>query len=303
MRNDDALELLFWGVRGSIPSPGADTAMVGGNTSCLEVTGGGTRLILDAGSGLRALGEKLIAEKAHRQVTIFLSHVHWDHVMGLPFFTPLYVPGAEITIGAGPSSVPLRDVLKRQMSAPMFPVDFDGVGSKVTTIELPEQGAVDVGALRVTVAKLNHPDPVLAYRVSYGGRSIVYATDTEHREGEIDMTLVALARGADVLVYDAQYTPEEYAGTAGPSRKGWGHSTFEAGAAVARAAGVKTLALFHHDPTRSDEGVAAIVKRAREIFPNTVAAREGLSFSLEPSAGEGTRSRSPRKASAALGGL
>ncbi|NUO47565.1 MAG: MBL fold metallo-hydrolase [Polyangiaceae bacterium] len=299
MRNDDALELTFWGVRGSIPSPGADTAMVGGNTSCLEVTGGGTRLILDAGSGLRALGEKITRSCEHRSVTIFLSHVHWDHVMGLPFFTPLYMPGVEITIGAGPSGTPLREVLRRQMSAPMFPVDFDKIGSKVTTVELKEHGAADIGALRVTFAKLNHPDPVLAYRVSYGGRSIVYATDTEHREGEIDATLVALSRGADVLVYDAQYTPEEYAGKVGPSRKGWGHSTFEAGAAVARAAGVKTLALFHHDPTRSDEGVAEIVKRARAIFPHTVAAREGLSFSLEAQSG----GRVPNARSAVEGSL
>jgi phosphoribosyl 1,2-cyclic phosphodiesterase len=295
MRNDDALELTFWGVRGSIPSPGADTAIVGGNTSCLEVTGGGTRLILDAGSGLRALGEKLTRSCEHRNVTIFLSHVHWDHVMGLPFFTPLYMPGVEITVGAGPSGTPLRDVLRRQMSAPLFPVDFEKIGSKVTTVELKEHGSADIGALRVTFAKLNHPDPVLAYRVSYGGRSVVYATDTEHREGEIDATLVALSRGADVLVYDAQYTPEEYDGKVGPSKKGWGHSTFEAGAAVARAAGVKTLALFHHDPTRSDEGVADIVKRSRALFPHTVAAREGLSFSLE--------ARSPNVRSAVGGSL
>lgn len=281
MTNDDALEVKFWGVRGSIPSPGADTAIVGGNTSCVEVTGGGTRLVLDAGSGLRALGDALMAEGAHRSTVILLSHVHWDHVMGLPFFTPLYVGGSKITIAAGPTGVPLREVLKRQMSAPMFPVDFDGIGAEVSTLELPEEGSLDFGALRVTIAKLNHPDPVLAFRVSYGGRSVVYATDTEHREGEIDAALVHLCRGADALIYDAQYTPEEYEGKEGPSRRGWGHSTYAAGADVARAARVKTLALFHHDPRRTDEGVADILKRAREVFPNTVAAREGLTMRFE----------------------
>jgi phosphoribosyl 1,2-cyclic phosphodiesterase len=281
MTDTDALELRFWGVRGSIPSPGADTAVVGGNTSCVEVRGGGTRLILDAGSGIRALGDELVARKEHQRVHLFFSHVHWDHVMGLPFFTPLYVPGVEILVGAGPSGTPLREVLKRQMSAPMFPVDFDKVGARVTTTELPTTGAVEIGALRVDIAELHHPDPVLAFRVSYGGRSVVYATDTEHREGSIDQTLVELTRGADVLVYDAQYTPEEYAGEVGPSRRGWGHSTFAAGAEVARAARVKTLALFHHDPRRTDDGVADIVRRARELFPSTVAAREGLAMRFE----------------------
>ena len=281
VNEDDALEVRFWGVRGSIPSPGSDTAIVGGNTSCVEVSGGGTRLVLDAGSGIRGLGDRLVADGAHRSVHVLLSHVHWDHVMGLPFFGPLYMPGVDLTISAGPSGTPLRDVLKRQMSAPMFPVDFDRVGARVRTCELPEQGSIDIGALRVTIAKLNHPDPVLAFRVSYGGRSVVYATDTEHREGEVDQTLVRLSRGADVLIYDAQYTPEEYAGEAGPSRKGWGHSTFAAGADVARAAGVKTLALFHHDPKRTDESASEIVKRSRVLFPDTVAAREGLALRFE----------------------
>jgi phosphoribosyl 1,2-cyclic phosphodiesterase len=282
-KNEDALVVRFWGVRGSIPSPGADTAVVGGNTSCVEVIGGGTRLVLDAGSGLRALGDSLVAEGAHQSTFILLSHVHWDHVMGLPFFTPLYMKGSRITIAAGPTGVLLRDVLKRQMSAPMFPVDFDGIGAEVATVELPEEGSIDVGALRVTIARLNHPDPVLAFRISYGGRSVVYATDTEHREGEIDPTLVHLCRGADALIYDAQYTPEEYDGKVGPSRRGWGHSTYAAGVDIARAARVKTLALFHHDPRRTDDGVAEIVQRARASFPSTVAAREGLTMRFESS--------------------
>jgi len=263
--------------------------MVGGNTSCVEVTGGGSRVILDAGSGIRALGDALMKRGEHKRVHLLLSHVHWDHVMGIPFFAPLYIPGSEVVIGAGPlerdhasgARLPLREVLKRQMTPPLFPIDFDAVGERVVTVDIEPDSAFMIGQLEITISSLSHPDPVCAYRVSFGGRSVVYATDTEHEEGKLDERLVRLCRGADVLIYDAQFTPEEYRGEVGPSKKGWGHSTFEAGAAVARAAGVKTLALFHHDPRRTDEGVAEIVQRARAVFPNTVAARESLALRFE----------------------
>ncbi|NUP08621.1 MAG: MBL fold metallo-hydrolase [Polyangiaceae bacterium] len=279
---DEALEVRFWGVRGSLPSPGGETAVVGGNTACVEVTGGGARIILDAGSGIRALGDELVAKNEHQRVTILLSHVHWDHVLGLPFFTPLYMTGSEICLMSGAvGGMSLRDVLKAQMIKPLFPVPFEVVSSRVRTVELPERARFAVGPLEVSTAVLNHPDPVVAYRIDFAGRSVVYATDTEHEEGKVDQRLVELARGADVLVYDAQYTPEEYRGECGPTKRGWGHSTFEAGIRVARDAGVKTLALFHHDPRRSDDGVSEIVQRARASFPNTVAARERTSLRLE----------------------
>ncbi len=278
---EDSLEVRFWGVRGSLPSPGADTAIVGGNTACVEVTGGGARIVLDAGSGLRALGDALLARGQHGRVHMLLSHVHWDHVMGLPFFTPLYMKGCELIVGSGPIGLPLAEVLRRQMTPPLFPVEFRQVEAQVRTVDLQPDSTFMVGPLEVTMASLSHPDPVWAYRVSFAGRSIVYATDTEHAEGRVDEKLVRLCRGADVLIYDAQYTPEEYSGQVGPSKKGWGHSTYEAGADVARAAGVKTLVLFHHDPRRSDDGVADIVRRARGSFENTVAAREGLALRFE----------------------
>ncbi len=278
----DALVVRFWGVRGSLPSPGADTAVVGGNTACVEVTGGGSRVILDAGSGLRALGDELVARGEHERTTLLLSHVHWDHVMGLPFFAPLYMSGSAIQLVSG--AVPgmsLHDVLAAQMVKPLFPVPFEVVSSRVRTVELPERARVRFGALTVTTAVLNHPDPVIAYRIDYAGRSVVYATDTEHVEGRVDARLVELCRGADLLIYDAQYTPEEYRGEVGPSKRGWGHSTYEAGVDVARAASVKTLALFHHDPRRSDAQVSEIVQRSRAIFPSTVAAREAVSLRFE----------------------
>lgn len=277
---NDKLEVRFWGVRGSIPSPGADTVLVGGNTACVEVRGGGSRIVLDAGTGLRHLGDALMASGEHRDVHLLLSHVHWDHVMGFPFFVPLYVPGVEIHVATGHSGAPLRELLRRQMSAPMFPVDLDRVPSRVVCRDLGDGERFRVGAFEVTVARLSHPDPVYAYRIDHAGRSVVYATDTEHQEGVVDARLVALARDADVLIYDAQYTPEEYVGLVGPGRVGWGHSTYRAGAEIAAAANVRTMALFHHDPRRTDDGVADIVRRARELFPATVAAREGLALEL-----------------------
>ncbi len=283
---DTKLTVRFWGVRGSLPSPGPDTALVGGNTSCVEVTTPTTRVVLDAGSGLRALGDALVARGEHRDTTLLLSHEHRDHVMGIPFFAPLYMPGCNVTFVSGGHGAPLRDVLARQMTPPMFPVAFGSLPSRVVCRELAPAERLTVGDLEIETATLNHPDPVYAFRLSSGGKSVVFATDTEHFAC-VDPRLLRLARGADLLIYDAQYTPEEYAGELGPPRTGWGHSTFAAGVELARAAGVGTLALFHHDPRRTDAGVAEIVQRARASFPDTVAAREGLTVEV----GAAVRSR------------
>lgn len=265
----------FHGVRGSLAAPGTQTAAVGGNTSCVEITGGDTRLILDAGTGLRQLGDELAAT-GPVEATILLSHLHWDHIQGLPFFAPIYLPGSAIEILSGPNGVmPLEDALRAQMRAPFFPVAYDLLRADVAARDLSAAETFHAGGAEITVARLNHPDPVYGYRVELGGCSIVYATDTEHFAC-VDPGLEALARGADVLIYDAQYTPEEYAGDGGPARVGWGHSTYVAAAELARAAKVGTLVLFHHDPRRTDDGVAELERRARSMFAATVAAREGM---------------------------
>ena len=268
MTHDD-LSVRFLGVRGSIAVPGADTT-AGGNTSCLEITAGDTRVILDAGTGLRALGTERMAA-GPRHSTILLSHLHWDHVCGLPFFTPVYVPGHRVEIASGPTgSVPLDEAIRSLFRAPFFPVDFAELAGQVSTRELRPNDRLEIGDLVITMARLNHPDPVYGYRVEHAGHSIVYATDTEHFAC-VDPTLKRLAAGADILIYDAQYTPEEY-----PSKVGWGHSTWQAGAELARAAGVPQLVLFHHDPGRTDAQLAAIEAAAQAELPGTVAAREGM---------------------------
>ncbi len=260
----------FLGVRGSIAAPGPLTAGVGGNTSCVEVTCGDTRIVLDGGSGLRALGDHLIT-RGPTETTILLSHLHWDHIQGLPFFVPIYVPGNRVDVITGPSGVmPLEAALRRQMSAPFFPVEFDEIAAQLRPRDVPARDRFQVGPVRVTIARLNHPDPVYGYRLDAYGRSIVYATDTEHYAC-VDPALRQLADGADLLIYDAQYTPEEY-----PGKVGWGHSTWQAGVELARAAGVGQLALFHHDPRRTDAQLVELEARAAAALPGTIAAREGM---------------------------
>ncbi len=270
----------FWGVRGSIASPGPNTALVGGNTSCVEVRCGETRLVLDAGTGLRGLGEDLLQQGVD-DVALLLSHTHWDHIQGLPFFVPLYAPKTRLAVYAQlQSGTSLSDVLSRQMSAPVFPVSFAELASRVVTHELKSGARFSVGPAEVTAQRLNHPGGVLAYRIEHGGRSVVYATDTEHYAC-VDPALLALAQGCDVLIYDSQYTPDEYAGMKGPAKVGWGHSTYVAGAELARAEGVGRYVLFHHDPKRSDAQVAELESAAQRLFPDAVAAREGLILELD----------------------
>ena len=263
------LTVRFLGVRGSIATPGAEMS-AGGNTACLEIRAGDTRIVLDAGTGLRVLGDERMAQGI-RNTTILLSHLHWDHVAGLPFFTPVYVPGHRVEIASGPNGVmPLEQAMRELFRAPFFPVAFDDLGGTVTARELRANDRFTIGDISITMARLNHPDPVYGFRLEHDGQSIVYATDTEHFAC-VDPALAKLASGADILIYDSQYTPEEY-----PSKVGWGHSTWAAGVELARAAAVPQLVLFHHDPARTDAQLAALEATARAVLPGTVAAREGL---------------------------
>lgn len=279
------MHIRFWGVRGSIASPGQDTALVGGNTSCVEIACGAERIVLDAGTGLRALGNHLIATGATREplaMTLLLSHYHWDHIQGLPFFVPVYMRDTSLTIVGGQNGVmSVRETLERQMSAPVFPVRLDEVGARIGTREVRLGETFDVGEAKVRVGKGNHPGGVVAYRIEHGGKSVVYATDTEHYAC-VDPQLRSLCEGADVLIYDSQYTPDEYKG-----KVGWGHSTYVAGAELAKAAGVGCYVLFHHDPMRSDAGVDEIEAKARALYAPSVAAREGLEIDLSRPSGLG----------------
>jgi phosphoribosyl 1,2-cyclic phosphodiesterase len=269
------MRIRFWGVRGSIASPGPDTAGVGGNTSCVELVCGATRIVLDAGTGLRGLGNELLAKKEPLELALLLSHYHWDHIQGLPFFVPFYMKQTELTIVGGANGVmSVRETLEHQMAAPVFPVRLDEVGARIATREVKAADTFDLGEAKVIVGRGNHPGGVVAYRIEHEGRSVVYATDTEHYAC-VDPALRALCEGADVLIYDSQYSPDEYKG-----KVGWGHSTYVAGADLAKSAGVGKYVLYHHDPSRSDAGVAELEEHARGLYRHSVAAREGMVIEL-----------------------
>ncbi|MFT3926066.1 MAG: MBL fold metallo-hydrolase [Myxococcales bacterium] len=285
------MEVRFWGVRGSIAAPGPSTLRTGGNTSCVEINwldhfkeGQRQRLMLDAGTGIRSAGAALASTSAPEsplEITLCLSHLHWDHIQGLPFFAPLYRANTRLTIyGPGASDSELENALMTQMGAPGFPVPWHALPAQIHLQALRGGERFQVGEAEVTCRALNHPGGVLAYRIDQANQSVVYATDTEHG-AEMDETLLSLAEGADALIYDAMYTEAEYRGTPGrPPRVGWGHSTWQAGAQVAHAARVGRYVLFHHDPVRDDAQVDALESAAREVFPGTLAAREGLALSL-----------------------
>lgn len=260
----------FWGVRGSIASPGRLTTGVGGNTSCVEVRLGGERILLDGGTGLRAMGQAHGA--APLSATLLFGHLHWDHIQGVPFFGPLFHPQSALRL-VGPQG--LEQALRSQMSGPMFPVSMEVFNAGLTLEAISAGARLEIGPVQVTTAALNHPGGGIGYRLEHQGRAVVYTVDHEHRGDEPDEELVRLAAGADVLIYDAQYLPEEY-----PVKRGWGHSTYMHGAALAAEAGVHTLVLTHHDPVRSDEDVLWMEQLARRELANSWVAREGLVLEL-----------------------
>ena len=267
----------FWGVRGSIACPGPLTVRYGGNTSCVEVMCGDHRLILDAGTGLRSLGGKLAA-LGPLKTDLLLTHTHFDHVCGIPFFPPFYIPGNEIRLWAGHLEEPqnLEQVIIELMIAPLFPVP-PGVFQADVSYNDFKSGANFMLAddVAVRTCALNHPNKATGYRVDFDGRSLCYITDTEHVEGERDAEIVNLIQGADIVIYDAMFSDAEY-----PKFKGFGHSTWEEGVRVADAAGVKTLVLFHHEPSHDDDFMDLVAKDAEVARPGTLVAREGETLRL-----------------------
>ena len=265
----------FWGVRGSIPVSETHTAKVGGNTACVEISHGGQILLLDAGSGLRSAGEALLAEGA-RHFHLFLSHWHYDHVMGLPFFGPLMLPDVECTLWApnlqaGPAAV----ILSELMRPPFFPISPAMFRAKVGYRDFEPGDVLAPGnSVSIRTMLLPHPGGAAGYRIECAGRVICYMTDTSHQR-ETNERVCALAADADLLIYDCMYSDEEFA-----SHGGFGHSTWNEGVRICRAAGVARLALFHHAPDRSDETLFQIERKAQALFPSCFAARQGMTLSI-----------------------
>jgi phosphoribosyl 1,2-cyclic phosphodiesterase len=303
----DDMIIRFWGVRGSYPVPGPRTVRYGGNTACVEIQAGVHTIILDAGTGIINLGTELLRRSradSNRPVvaTIFFSHMHNDHTMGFPFFDPAYHGASTLHIfGPKVFQSDLEETLSHAMLPPSFPVGLDELPSRKILSNMNETDIVLMGSSPTDVQVLNfyhdqidpspdlvrvrtyhsyaHPkNGVNVYNISWRGKTVVYATDTEGYI-ETDRRLVKFATGADVLIHDAQYRTEDYISSAKP-KQGWGHSTPEMAIAVAKASNTKRLVLFHHEPLYDDETIEAMESSARKLFADTISAYEGLELRI-----------------------
>lgn len=302
--------LRFWGVRGSIPTPGPSTVNFGGNTACVEIRSGEEVIVLDAGTGIRPLGSKLAAEFKGQalNLTLLISHTHWDHIQGFPFFAPAYNPKNKLRVlGYEGAQRGLEATLSSQMETPYFPITMSQMPGNIAVQELKE-ASFQIGNVAVESTFLNHPGVCVGYRLTTNAGSIAYLPDHEpfHRfqahpktgkpresdpddpcVQESEERLLEFVRGADVLILDSQYDETEY-----KQHVGWGHSCADDSVVLAVRAQVKQLFLFHHDPTHDDERVARITHRAGELARqlgssvNVQAAREGLELKLVPAAVE-----------------
>jgi len=272
------ISVTFWGVRGSIASPGPSTQRYGGNTPCIEIQCDDHTVVIDAGTGIRPLGVKLAQQGKGKNLDLLFTHTHMDHLVGLPFFAPAYNPQNTIRFWAG-HLLPERSLegaCRHLMSDPLFPVPPDVFQAKVSFIDFDENSTISLTPeITVKTAPLDHPGRATGYRIEYGGKSIAVVTDTAHVPDAPNNNALKLMHDADIVIYDAMFTEEEF-----KDRPDWGHSTWEEGIKLANMASAKQLVLFHHDPSRTDEEMDKIVSEASERLPGTIAAREGETLTL-----------------------
>ncbi len=287
----------IWGCRGSLAAPGPETVRYGGNTSCVEVrTGDGAVIVLDAGTGMRALGLSLESEGA-REVHVLLSHLHMDHVQGLGFFRPLFQEGVDVHVWGPPSTVQrLDDRIATYLSPPLFPVSLSQIPSNVTFHDAADDPFL-IGSATVTAMNVAHQGPTVGYRIEDGGHSLAYIPDHEPCIG-VDLRSLgpswisgyAIAHDVDVLLHDSQYSEDEY-----PRHVGWGHCSIEHVVTYAELTAAQQLVLFHHDPLHTDDDLEALRDRARELWDGSGAepelAYEGMQIDLS-----GTKGRNEEKA-------
>ncbi len=279
-----SMKLKFYGTRGSIPICDAGFQQFGGNTTCFQITFPDINqiAIIDAGTGIRNLGRDLRAMgHTQEQIVLAFTHFHWDHIQGFPFFAPAYDPKQKLTIltlGEGQGVSDLREVFEAQMQSLYFPVQLKHMGAEFRFVQIGKATEhfreMNNAATSITALKLNHPGGAYGFRIERQGRVLVICTDVEHGD-TIDPNVVALAKGADLLVHDSQYTAEEL-----EKRRGWGHSSYDQALQVAEMAGVKRLAMTHHDPDHDDEFLTRMEKLCQERFKECVVAKEGMELEM-----------------------
>jgi phosphoribosyl 1,2-cyclic phosphodiesterase len=268
----------FWGVRGSIACCSPGHVKYGGNTSCIEVAAGDHRFVLDAGTGIRGLS-KVFLKDGVRTIHLLLTHTHWDHINGFPFFRPAYDPKRRLTVHAGHLKHygGVECALAHQMQEPLFPVPLDAMKAIVECRDFDAGETFNLFPdVTVRTAPLNHPNGATGYRIEHAGKSACYVTDTEHVPGRPDQNILGLIEGADLLIYDSSYTEAEFA-----NHISWGHSTWNEGLKLSRMAGVKQFVIFHHEPDHDDAFMDGIAAEAKAAWEHTVVAREGMQIRLD----------------------
>lgn len=275
-----AIRLKFWGVRGSIACATPQHMKYGGNTSCIEVEAGDYRFVMDAGTGIRSYGNSFLQSGA-KCSHLLLTHTHWDHINGFPFFVPAYNPEYAIHIMAGHlksrGDEGIQDILSTQMHNPMFPVPLEAMQAKLRFEDFDAGDSFSLPSdITVKTAPLNHPNGATGYRVEHEGAAICYVTDTEHVPGTLDENILGLIEGADLVIYDSTYTEEEF-----PGKVGWGHSTWNQGMRLCRAANVKRMAIFHHDPEHDDAFMDKLAVEAEAAWEGNFVCREGMELIIE----------------------
>ena len=275
------MRVKFWGVRGSTPTPQAENMRYGGNTSCVEVRVGEQLYIFDCGTGFRVLGQQLQDEFGEKKLPlsahVFVSHFHWDHIQGIPFFRPLYDRAdSQFLFHCSNRTRSLKQVMDEQMASPYFPVNLSQMQAQQKFYDI-DVGRLNLeGGVQIQTSWLNHPQGCMGFRMETKDGVLVYATDNEPGDAAFDKSVRKLAEGADVLIYDAQYLPEEYTA----EKRGWGHSHWREAVNVVMESGAKELVLFHHDPDHTDVVIDKIVDDARNYYPKVRAASEGMEIRI-----------------------
>jgi phosphoribosyl 1,2-cyclic phosphodiesterase len=273
------MRVKFWGVRGSTPTPQAENLRYGGNTSCVEVRFGNSLYIFDCGTGFRTLGQQLESEANGKPISahIFVSHFHWDHIQGIPFFHPLYENVQnQFAFHSSRRTRSLQRVMEEQMSSPYFPVNISEMKAQRNFYDI-EEGKTPLDTATMQAMWLNHPQGCMGFRLETKDGILVYATDNEPGDEVFDKNVRKLAEGADVLIYDSQYLPDEYEAR----RRGWGHSHWREAVNIVMESGARELVLFHHDPDHDDALIDEVVRDARNYYSRVRAAAEGMEINIQ----------------------